>query len=299
MTEISAYKQLILANISQLTKNQKKIAQFLIDHPEEIAFSSIDTIADKLKVGKATIVRLAQALGYKGFLDLKAELSVKLRDNLTSAKKFKAALDSAPLKSDYITVIANNEIENIRLTFDKLDRASFDKAIDICVSASKIYTMGAGISMHLSQLTAYFLNRITLKATAFTSCGFSFHEQILSIKKDDAIIAISLAPYTLATIEAAELARSKGVKVISITDKLIAPIAEFSDIVFPVFSNNIVFINTASAILTLVCALATGIGLNDRSHSLEVLSSLEGIPTNFDFDVHTDYFKQNISTHEL
>ncbi|MFZ5515275.1 MAG: MurR/RpiR family transcriptional regulator [Candidatus Zhuqueibacterota bacterium] len=291
MPEISAYKQLILNNISQLTKNQKKIAQFLIDHPEEIAFSSIDTIADKLKVGKATIVRLAQALGYKGFLELKAELSDRLRDNLTATKKFKDVLDNAPLKSDFVSVIANNEIENIRLTFDKLDRASFDKAVDLCVSASKIYTIGAGISMHLSQLTAYFLNRITLKAAAFTSCGFSFHEQILAIKKEDTIIAISLVPYTLATIEAAEMAHSKGVRVISITDKLVAPIAEFSDVVFPVSSENIVFINTASAILTFVCALATGIGLKDRSHSLEVLSSLEGIKTNFDFDVHTDYFR--------
>ena len=73
MPELTYYKQLILDHVSHLTKNQKKIAQFVLDHPEEIAFSSIDVIARKLKVGKATIVRLAQTLGYKSFLELKTE----------------------------------------------------------------------------------------------------------------------------------------------------------------------------------------------------------------------------------
>jgi len=291
MSEFTAYKQLILDNISHLTKNQKKIAQFLIDHPEEIAFSSIDNIADKLNVGKATIVRLAQALGYKGFLELKTELSNKLRDNLNLAKKFKAALDNEPLKTDFISTIANGEIENIRATIAKLDRASFDKAVDICITAPRIYTMGVGISKYLSQLTAYFIHRITLKATSFTCGGFSLHEQILSVEKDDAIIAISLAPYTLATIEAAEMAKSKGVKVISITDKLVAPIAEYSDVVFPVLTENIVFINTTSAILMLGCALATGIGLKDRKTSLKALTSFQETKTEFGFDVHTDFFR--------
>lgn len=291
MSEFNAYKQLILDNIAHLTKNQKKIAQFLIDHPEEIAFSSIDTIAEKLNVGKATIVRLAQALGYKGFLELKTELSAKLRNNLSVAKKFKAALDNEPLKTDFITAIANGEIENIRTTIEKLDRIAFENAVDICVNASRIYTMGVGISKYISQLSAYYLNRITLKTTSFTCGGFSFHEQILSTKSDDAIIAISLAPYTLATIEAAELARSRGNKVISITDELVAPIAEYSDVVFPVLTNNIVFINTASAIFMIVCALATGIGLKDRTTSLKALTLFEETKTEFGFDVHTDFFR--------
>lgn len=291
MSEFTAYKQLILDNISHLTKNQKKIAQFLIDHPEEIAFSSIDIIADKLNVGKATIVRLAQALGYKGFLELKTELSVKLRDNLSATKRFKAAMESEPLTTDFITTIANGEIENIRATIEKLDRTSFNVAVDMCVKAQRIYTLGAGISQYLSQLTAYFLNRITLKASSFTNGGFSFHEQVLSTTKDDVIITFSLPPYTIATIEAAEMAKSKNIGIISFTDKLVAPIAEYSDVVFPVFTENIVFTNTISAISMLVCALATGIGLKDRTTSLKALTSFEATKTEFGFDVHTDFFK--------
>ena len=291
MPDLTTYKKLILDHISHLTKNQKKVAQFLLDYPEEIAFSSIDVIADKLSIGKATIVRLAQALGYKGFLELKTELSNKLRNDLSLTQKFKDTIESKPLKSELLARLAENEIENIQSTLQTIDRKAFDKAVLILFNATRIYTMGLGISSFLSLLSAYLLNRITMKASAFTHGSISFHEQIVSVHADDCILAISLPPYSIATIEAAEFAQSKKIKIISITDKLIAPIAQFSDVIFTVKTHNIVFINTVSAVLVIIYALATGVGLRDRTKSLEVLSLFENAKTEFGFDVRTEFFK--------
>jgi len=291
MPDLTYYKKLILDHISHLTKNQKRIAQFLLDHPEEIAFSSIDVIADKLNVGKATIVRLAQTLGYKGFLDLKTELSNKLRNDLSPIKKFKDAIDISPLKTDFRITVAANEIENIQNTLQILDRDAFEKAVKILLDAPKIYTMGLGISSFLSQLAAYFLNRITMKANAFTHGSISFHEQIVPLSAGDCILGISLPPYSVDTIEAAENAQSKGIKIISITDKLIAPIAQYSDIVLIAKTDNIVFINTVSAVLVIIYALAIGVGLRDRAKSLHVLSLFEKAKTEYGFDVRTEFFK--------
>lgn len=291
MADLSCYKQLILDHISQLTKNQKKIAQFLLDHPDEIAFSSIEVIADKLNIGKATIVRLAQTLGYKGFLELKTELSNKLRDDLNLTQKFRNIIESPPLKTDFVATIAANEIENIQNSLQALDRDAFDKAIQILSKAPKIYTMGLGISSFLSQLAAYFLNRITMKAKAFTHGSVSYHEQILSLLPGDCIIGISLPPYSIATIEAAENAQSKGIKVIAITDKLVAPIAQYADVVLIAQTHNIVFINAVSAVLVIIYILATGVGLHDREQSLKVLSLFEKANSEYGFDVRTDFFK--------
>jgi len=291
MPDLTVYKKLILDHISHLTKNQKKVAQFLLDYPEEIAFSSIDVIAERLSVGKATIVRLAQALGYTGFLELKTELSNKLRNDLSLTQKFKDTIDSKPLKTDYLSKLADNEIENIQNTLQTIDRKAFDKAVKILFAAPRIYTMGLGISSFLSQLAAYFLNRITMKASAFSHGSISFHEQVISVNPGDCIVSISLPPYSVATIEAAESSQSKGIKVISITDKLVAPIAQFSDVVFTAKTHNIVFINTVSSVLLIIYALATGVGLSDRTKSLEVLSLFENAKTEFGFDVRTEFFK--------
>lgn len=290
MADLSTYKDLILENIDRLTKNQKKIAQFLIDHPEEIALSSIDTIAERLNVGKATVVRLAQSLGYKGFLELKSELINRLRDDIRPSRKLKAALKDSHLKSEYLTTIASDEIQNIQDTLQNLDQEAFDKAVKILKDAPHIYTMGLGISSYISQLAAYFLNKLCLKARAFHHGALSFHEQILSLKKNDALIGISLPPYSIETIKAAEIARQKEIKVISITDKLISPIAKFSDVTFTVKTHNIVFINSIGAIFVIIYALATGLGLSNKESALKALEQFESAQSDFGFDVHKDFF---------
>lgn len=291
MRDLSDYEKLVLDKFSKLTKNQKKIAQFLLDHPEEIALSSIDVIAEKLKVGKSTIVRLAQTLGYDGFLELKTELSNKLRKDLSLTKKFKDALKSESARSDFLSTIADNEIKNIHSTIESFDRDHFKKAILIFVSAPNIYTIGVGLSSLLADIAAYYLNRITMRTKTFNHGILSFQEQIISLNKGDAILAISLPPYAYPTIEAAENARYRGIKVVSITDKITSPIVQYSDVVFTAKTDNIVFINTVSAVLTIIYDLAAGIGLSDRATSLTALALFEKVESDYGFDVHTDFFK--------
>ncbi len=291
MPHMTKYHQIVLKNYDQLTKNQKKIAQFLLDNPDEIAFSSIEIISEKLNVGKATIVRLAQTLGYKGYLELRTELLNHLRSNLSPTKKLKKFIDDTHLKSDFLSNIAKNEIENIQHTLKSLNQENFDKAVDILFSASHIYTMGLGISSYLSQLAAYFLNRITNRSQAFNHGSLNFKEQIISLPTDAALIAISLPPYSIETIEAAEFAQSEKIRVVAITDKLISPIVKYADVIFTVNTHNIVFINTVSAVLFLIYALSAGIGLTDREASLKVFESFEKAQSKTGHDVRLELFK--------
>ena len=47
-------------------------AKFLLDQPDEIAVSSMRSVAAQAKVQSATLVRLAQHLGFAGWPELKA-----------------------------------------------------------------------------------------------------------------------------------------------------------------------------------------------------------------------------------
>jgi DNA-binding MurR/RpiR family transcriptional regulator len=291
MIDLSHYKQLIIANSERLTKNQKKIALLFIDHPEDFAFSSIEYLAKKLGVGNSTIVRFAKTLGYEGFLELKLELSNKLCDNFSQTKKFTDTLKNLVGGSDFISILANNEMRNIQSTVQKIDKHMIDKAIKILIGAPNIYTLGSGVSSFLAEIAAYYLNRMNMKTKAFSHGSVSFEEQIISLKKDDAILLISLPPYTYSNIVAAETARYRGIKIISITDQITAPVSQNSDVVFVCDSNNIVFVNTVSSILTIIYILATAIGLSDRATSLTSLSLLEKVESEFGFDIHSDFFK--------
>ena len=54
----------------RLTQSQKRIAEYIVDHPDRVAFATVDQMATQLGVNPSTIVRFTYRLGLKGFPDL-------------------------------------------------------------------------------------------------------------------------------------------------------------------------------------------------------------------------------------
>ena len=64
-------KALIREKYPGLPENQRKVADFLLQHLEEAPFLSVVEIEERSGASKATVVRLAQHLGYSGFLEMR------------------------------------------------------------------------------------------------------------------------------------------------------------------------------------------------------------------------------------
>jgi len=275
------YRELILKKLPKLTSGQKRVAEFFLANLGVVALSSIDDIARDVNVSKATIVRTARALGYKGFLDMRTEMLRNLRENLGPVERFQINMDESLKEDEVLITIAHQEVANINTTLNVLDKDSLYKAVEICIKANHIYSMGLGISAFLSQITTYLLNRVTLKASSFSHGSMSFVEQIIPLRENDVIIAFSFPPYSSGTIEAAQYARGKGIKVVSVTDKMTAPIVEYSDVTLQVKTESKIFANSLSAILVVVYGLATEIAFKDRQCSHRALARLEETRTKY------------------
>jgi DNA-binding MurR/RpiR family transcriptional regulator len=53
--------------------------------------------------------------------------------------------------------------------------------------------------------------------------------QLRAMDKGDALVAISFAPYSQETVQAVELARARGCKVLALTDSLASPLSLAAD----------------------------------------------------------------------
>ncbi len=78
---------LLADNRIQLTGAQKQAAQYIMDHYEESIFLTASKLAQKAGVSEATIVRLAQVLGFDGYPKLQQMLRTKLKDRLTTVTR--------------------------------------------------------------------------------------------------------------------------------------------------------------------------------------------------------------------
>src|ERR1700750_1145872 len=67
----------------RLTQSQKRIAEYIVEHSEQGAFSTVDQMASQLEVNPSTIVRFTYRLGLNGFPDLQQRMRAIVRGQLS------------------------------------------------------------------------------------------------------------------------------------------------------------------------------------------------------------------------
>ena len=82
--DFQALKTLIIDRKPDLPKRLAQVAVFALDNPDEIAFGTAASIAERSNVQPSTLVRFAQAIGYGGFTDLQAVFRERLRERGSS-----------------------------------------------------------------------------------------------------------------------------------------------------------------------------------------------------------------------
>src|ERR1044072_3076940 len=64
---LSAY---ISSRFDEFSRSQKDVAQYVVDHLDEVAFHTAEELARRASTSSATVVRCAQALGFEAFPEL-------------------------------------------------------------------------------------------------------------------------------------------------------------------------------------------------------------------------------------
>src|SRR5262249_60173140 len=68
-----------------LTHSQKRIAEYIVEQSQAVAFSTVDQMAAQLGVNPSTIVRFCYRLGLNGFPDLQERMRQVVRGQLSRA----------------------------------------------------------------------------------------------------------------------------------------------------------------------------------------------------------------------
>src|SRR5919106_5816875 len=64
---LSAY---VSSRFDEFSRSQKDVAQYVVDHLDEVAFHTAEELARRASTSSSTVVRFAQALGFEGFPEL-------------------------------------------------------------------------------------------------------------------------------------------------------------------------------------------------------------------------------------
>jgi DNA-binding MurR/RpiR family transcriptional regulator len=264
----------IKTNLNNFSKTEKRIAEFVGVNKEDIAFYSIQDLSKKLGIGRASIIRFTNKLGFDGYASFKNEIISELKNNIAPLENFKIQLDESKTDNFSINKIAKNEVSNINYTLNHLDSKSLEQSIELIRNARIIYVAGMGVSTYLSGITSYLLRRIGYNAFHLNESGLTFIEQIINISKKDLLIVFSFPQYSEETIETTQFAQKQKAKIISITNSITAPIVELANSNLLVKTDSKNFSNSLSPILVMIYGLINEVVITDKKRSIKALDKV-------------------------
>jgi len=262
--DIKSIEVLIRSKLETFSKREKVIANFFVEQLTDVAFLSIHDISNKLSVGRASIVRFSQKLGYDGFFALKQDIKNHLQSSIAPLERYQLALKNPSTSYTSMAQIAENEVNNINFIVNNFDKVSFEKAAKLIANSDIIYCTGYNMSSFVAGMLSYLLQRVGLKSFPTNLGGRSLEEQLINVGSNDVLVTFSNPPYSSETIKAAQFAKEQGCKVISFTNSIASPIVKYSDIVITVKSDSEILTNSFSAILVVLYALVNEIAIHNK-----------------------------------
>lgn len=255
------YLSMIDSCYSDLTKSEKKIADYIKKVGKEIIYQSIQEFTQSVKVGDATVIRFCRKIGLDGFQDLKLQIAI---DDLSEQ----------PLTFEsYIDDIQNNFKHSIDNTISMIDEKGLNQAIELIENASRVYAFGTGASgLSALELQVSFL-RVGKNVKAVVDTHFQAMEASV-LTEQDLIIVLSHSGRTSDIYDAVSIAKKNNVTAITITNNKLSPIAKLSDVVLSTaMKKSLIDGGTLSAKvsqLLVIDILTTGYALRNKKQSSEL-----------------------------
>jgi len=251
-----------------LSGRLQQIAEFVLDHPTEVALGTVAEVAERSGVPPSAIVRFAHALGFGGFTQMQQVFRSRLVAGV--APSYKARL--ARMKHEEKSILGRKpaavlgrfvaEAQSALLALSQSAHArELEAATGILAKARDIYLLGLGGSFPVATHLAYVLRKLGRRVVLLDGMGGSVHEQSHPATSEDALVAISFRNYYPDTARLFPELVARRVPAISITDSLLSPIVEGATVVFEIQDMPEPALRTLVAPMCLVQALAIGLDL--------------------------------------
>ncbi|RXJ02612.1 MurR/RpiR family transcriptional regulator [Anaerobacillus alkaliphilus] len=198
---------------TNLPTSEKKIADFMIEHPEIAISCTTQQLAEKSQTSGAAVIRLCKSLGLKGFQELKLRVAGDLQKHEDTGYR-----DISPNESleTILKKMTSNSIQALRETADILNLQEVHRATKALYEARTIHFFGVGSSAIIAQDAQQKFMRLNKNVTTFSDVHMAAMVAA-NVTEDDVVFGISFSGQTKEVVNVLELANRNRAKTISLT----------------------------------------------------------------------------------
>lgn len=275
-------KDTITEKFDEMSKTQKKIANFILRNITAVSYYNIQQFAKAVGTSEASILRFCTFIGYRGYPEFKNDIQAAAKEQISMKDRLEISRAAYDEKEAGIAEIFRQDISRIQHTLEQLDMDTFFAACQQIILAKRIYILAARSASSIGQFFQYYLNMTLGNVELITSLDCRA-DLLCDVSKDDVVIGITFNRYSSVTDEMFSYAYSQGAVTVAITDSELSPIIKNSKYHFLTDTAMPSYIDSFAAPLTLINAILVEIGrtrsieLSDRMSKLETFSKKFGI----------------------
>ncbi len=231
---VDALHALIAGQQAELSARLKLVAVYLVEHPQQVAFSTLAEIADKAGVHASTLVRFANYFGFSGFSEMQKlyknqmlEHPSNYRERISQLKKARGTRGDTP--SGLLHEFAEGNVLALGLLQQQLKPETLNAAVQALAAADEVFICGVRRMYPVAVYFHYALSQMDVRCHLIDGQGSMAPEQMKWINPRSVLLASTFSPYAKTTGEAVQAARTQGAQVILITDSELCPLAPLAD----------------------------------------------------------------------
>ncbi|MCU6708634.1 MurR/RpiR family transcriptional regulator [Paenibacillus sp. J5C_2022] len=263
-----------------LTPVERLVAEYILANKEEIPHLSIKSLAQASKTSDASVLRFCKTMGYNGYRSFIVSISASLGSMDDESGEQYTDIQPGDDLGTIISNVSRNNMRSIEDTLSVIDRGAVEKAVQALRISKRIVFFGIGASGLVCQDAEQKFTRINKICHAYTD-GHSQLTASTLLEKGDVAIFISNSGETPEVLEALDIARKNGAKVIAITKYNKSELSERAHILLSISTPEISIRSGAMgsriAMLTIIDILFAGVASADYGQVKKYLAKTHNI----------------------
>lgn len=268
----------LLENFREMPRQLKAAARWVIDNPREVALLPMKEQAKKAGVTLASLTRLAQRMGYSGYSELREVFAERVRGGETrfSSKaatellradrgdKVRLALESARTLSNHMLQLSDQTVVK-----------SLEEATSLLADARRIHVLGLRASYPIAYHFNYVCSFAGLDVQLLDAPGGIGADRLRSLSDEDALLAISVKPYTRQVIDLVKFVSGRGANIIAVTDSHVSPLVDLAQAAIIAPTSSPSFFHTLTPVFAVVETLAALLASTSEERTLKAVREME------------------------
>lgn len=205
--------------VNQMTKSQKKVANYLLFNMDKLLFFTADELAKAANVSTATVVRFARELDFEGYTDMQKAARLRFHDREEEPEDLPQSSPEEDSSEYLLEKSFRQDIQNLKRTFQDLSREDLERACTLLKTSRRVYLVGMRISRSMATYAYINWGMLRKGVHLIHNEGLDYAEELIEINSEDLIVAFWAPRYNRATYQMLSYAKRQKASVLLITNR--------------------------------------------------------------------------------